>query len=335
MTNKEIRLIDLDARGRARNWRGWMEQTQEMARIYQYIDAHKARQMRQCGRHLGFGVRADGQKKLIVADFCRNRLCPQCARRRSLKIAGNTSRIIDALGDSFRYILLTLTVRNVSGDELSGTIDAMMAAFKRMTARAVWRHSIAGYMRSLECTYSRHLGTYHPHFHLLMAVPASYFDGDGYLTHDDFMRLWQESMRLDYSPSVDVRRVKDDATDAVRETAKYCVKFSLLTDKRIRFETRVDVVATFDKALAGRRLVSYGGIFKKVFRQLKLKDAEAADADLDGDDDDGSFARYELYQWRDGDDYYLLTSGESVSLFASRAVRRGRSPQKERRCVAD
>jgi hypothetical protein len=58
-----------------------------------------------------------------------------------------------------------------------------------------------GFVRSLEVTRG-HDGLCHPHFHILLAVPPSYFSGGSrgsYLSKDKWAVLWLESLHLEKS----------------------------------------------------------------------------------------------------------------------------------------
>jgi hypothetical protein len=57
----------------------------ELSRIYELLSLYRrADRVSQCGSYLDFGVLPDGTKKLVKANFCRDRLCPMCNWRRSL-----------------------------------------------------------------------------------------------------------------------------------------------------------------------------------------------------------------------------------------------------------
>lgn len=72
----------------------------------------------------------------------------------------------------------------------------------------------------------------HPHLHVLLLVPASYF-GKGYIKQTRWREWWMESARLDYAPVVDVRRGyvrktedsgRRESVAAAIEAAKYISK---------------------------------------------------------------------------------------------------------------
>lgn len=46
-------------------------------------------------------------------------------------------------------------------------------------------------------------GTYHPHFHILLAVPTNYFSKN-YIKQSEWTDMWQRAMKLDYTPIVHV-----------------------------------------------------------------------------------------------------------------------------------
>lgn len=262
----------------------------------------KAERVRSCGDFLEFAheISPDGvvseSGKLHHANFCRDRLCPMCAWRRSYKIFGQVSQIMEKIGTKYRYLFVTLTVPNVTGLELPGAIDDLMKSFHRFIGYARLRF-IKGFFRVLEITRnndkkSKSYGTYHPHFHVIVAVNPSYFKSKEYLKRDDWLKLWQKATRDDTITQVDVRTVKakdgealrDETTEsyvkilssAVAEVAKYPMKSSdylSISDLTLRDS----VIDTFAVALQSRRLTAFGGVFKDAFESLKLDDPEDGD----------------------------------------------------------
>lgn len=274
-----------------------------LAESYERLARDKrAERVRSCGDFLEFAheIAADGvvseTGKLHSANFCRDRLCPMCAWRRSYKIFGQVSQIMEKIGTQYRFIFVTLTVPNVTGQELPGAIDDLMTAWKKFF-RYRRLGFIKGFFRVLEITRnnnrkSKSYGTYHPHFHVIVAVNPSYFKSKEYLKRDDWLKLWQKATGDPTITQVDVRTVKakdgealqDETTKslieslsaAVAEVAKYPMKSSdylSIPDLHVR-DTVVD---TFAVALQSRRLTAYGGCFKDAFESLRLDDAEDGD----------------------------------------------------------
>lgn len=84
----------------------------------------------------------------------------------------------------------------------------MTESFNKLTRRKAFKDSVNGYFRSLEVTYNEERNEYNPHFHLILAVNKSYFkDTRIYLTQEDWTNLWKQSLKADYIPIVDVRRI--------------------------------------------------------------------------------------------------------------------------------
>ena len=195
-----------------------------------------------CGDHLIFNQcpNHSEEKHLAQADFCRNRLCPMCNWRKSLKMFSQMSEIVEKMTtdhDGLRFIFLTLTVKNCKGEELSALIDAMNDGFtlltskgKNLAASKAVKKNILGWFKTLEITYNIKADTYHPHFHVVLAVPDSYFTR-GFTTTEKWVKLWRACMKLDYDPIVDVRSVDMAEKGAVCEITKYAVKGEFLSDE--------------------------------------------------------------------------------------------------------
>lgn len=110
-----------------------------------------------------------------------------------------------------RWLFLTLTIRNCEPEQLQLTIDHMMLAWKNFIKRKELRKIVIGWFRGFEVTRNQHDGTFHPHFHVLLGVPPSYFNGKGndYLKTSDIALIWKECLKVDYIPIVDIRIVKN------------------------------------------------------------------------------------------------------------------------------
>lgn len=216
----------------------------------------------------GFPYGKAGDKlKLYQAHFCKVRLCPMCAWRRSLKIAYHNKLIVEEANRQYGcgWIFLTLTVRNVAGEELRPKISDMR---------------YLGYFRALEITKNHEEDTYHPHFHVLLPVKRSYF-GKNYIKQAEWTSLWKRAMKLDYTPIVDIRRVKGRAKidaeqiesdvreammeqKAVLEISKYPVKETDVVRGSKVTDDNLNTVFYLDDALSARRLIGYGGILKEI-----------------------------------------------------------------------
>lgn len=312
-------LKDINKKGKDNNWKERKKDNLNLADSYKRLGDKKYYRVIDCSTFLEFGVTKTSSLKLLQANFCKVRLCPMCAWRRSLKIFGQVSKVMDHVEQNYnyRYIFLTLTVKNCYGEDLKDTLDLMTSAFNKMNQRKAFKKAIKGYFRSLEITYNKEDDTYHPHFHLILAVNKSYFtDKDYYLSQENWTRLWKESLKVNYTPVVDVRRVKSkdkNFSKVIAETAKYTVKSEDFLikkeDGKINEALTDEVVATLDKALHRKRLVSFGFLFKEIHRQLKLDDAENGDLKKTDNEDELRDDLTDIilrYQWNIGIKNYKL-----------------------------
>lgn len=303
--SQEEILSDKRKNGKERPWALHKIGNSYLAVAYDEVDEAKARRLRDCASWLEF-VRTEEGLKLHNANFCRVRLCPVCAWRRSLKTFGQVFKIVSVAQEDYSFIFLTLTIRNCYGDALSETLDMLSKSWNRFIGYSDIKNVIKGYYRATEVTHNLSDDTYHPHFHCLLAVNKSYFSGKTYLKQSVWRELWKKAARLNYNPQVDVRRIKSDKVDGVcAEVAKYAVKPGevIFFDD---WDLTVRTVSILDKALDRRRFIAFGGVFKDIHSQLNLDDVE--NGDLIHDDDSNLLSLSEdkiLYAWHAGYNQYM------------------------------
>lgn len=314
-------LKDVKADGKERPWKEKKLKTLELAEIYKEIGLdNKAFRVRYCSCQLAFKVNNEtGEKKLDSMISCQVRLCPMCNWRRSLKIYGQTSKVMNkALEDKeYRFLFLTLTCENVVDKDLSKTIDKLFHAFKKLSERKVVKQSVKGWFRALEVIHnldrqSKSYDTYHPHFHVILMVNKSYFnDPNYYISQKEWTSLWKSCLKVDYTPIVHITAfktgTKKETAKSVAEAAKYTVKdeeYLIPQDKELSKET----VVTLDSALANRRLIAFGGELRDIHKKLNLDDA--VDGDLVNTDNEDEKLRedikyhIEIYDWNIGYNQY-------------------------------
>lgn len=247
--------------------------------LYYTIDALKRKKlwkrylrMSACTAWLEFTENKDSTKSLTKTNFCRDRLCPMCQWRRSLKNKDRLLRVIDELNKEIpdlRFLFLTLTIRNCTVNNLRKTINLMSRSFSNMTKQKKFKNNIKGYFRSVEITRNKKNNTAHPHFHILLAVNEDYFkkarrrnDKSGYFTQKELTEMWKKSLKIDYSPSVDIRAVKKtEKLNSVFETTKYIIKTEdLVADPGWFLEYMFQI--------SGLRFLSSGGILKDALKNL-------------------------------------------------------------------
>lgn len=191
-------------------------EAQQVEQIYAAVAEFErlAQRIHQCSGLLIFADVPDPETGELVlrlreAHFCRVRHCPVCQWRRSLMWYARFQKALpEILGryPNARWAFLTLTVRNCDIKELRATISSMNAAWTRLTHRAEFRN-VLGWIRTTEVTKGKD-GSAHPHFHCMLMLSPSYFNGSNYVTQARWAELWKECLRADYTPIVDVRIVR-------------------------------------------------------------------------------------------------------------------------------
>lgn len=300
------------------NWRERKSLTLRLADLYELAGlSDYASRARTCATWLQYGVSQDGSKQLSAANFCQLRLCPLCSVRRARRNAYRLSRVLDTVeaSDGVRYVFLTLTIRNCSGEALGDTLQQLTKGWDRLLRQRPVRRAVKGWFRALEIT--RRGKGYHPHIHAILAVEPSYFSRSSglYITQADWVSRWKQVLRVDYRPSVYIRVTRDKGGSTVGraaslEAAKYTVKDSDYIDPHLRDDVAAAILRDYTLALHRRRLTAFGGVLKVAARRLDA-------GDLDGGDlvhlDDGTVRDdvaelIETYNWHFGAGDYILAA---------------------------
>lgn len=223
---------------------------------------HKAENFKNCAT----GLFIDPETSQIVgANFCKQRLCPVCNYRRSTMLWHKVKNIINEINEDM--LLITLTVKNCPGNELKATIDNILESFHRITSRRTWKENFIGFIRGLEITYNAEKDTFHPHIHIIAVTDQEYYKSK-YVDVHTLRQWWTESARLDYHVQVDIRKIKDK-DKGIAEVVKYAVKMADILQQDTD-ERRMSAVQTLAACINKRRLISTGGIIKKIAKQKNI-----------------------------------------------------------------
>ena len=255
--------------------------------IEPFVSVKMSERIKDCGGFLMLLADLELEhKKLHKGNFCKNRFCPMCSWRMELKDCLEISVLMEhlRLEENKEFIFLTLTTPNVTGEELEQAIKEYNKAFKRLMELKEVKAIVKGYIRKLEVTYQGekyitkklwkikkyyyiklglkigdlepNYNTYNPHFHVVIAVNKSYFtDKNYYIPREKWLELWKKSIRDDRITQVDVRKAKMNNYKEVYELSKYSAKDSDYLINR-------KVFSEFYKALKGKQVLVFGGLFK-------------------------------------------------------------------------
>lgn len=231
----------------------------------------------------------DKPLRLTQANFCRDRACPICQWRRSLRWAATMKKQLSTVFEKYpnhRCIFVTLTVKNCDITELRETIQSMNKGFSAFFRKLKKLVPNIGYLKSVEVTRNEKTDKAHPHFHITFFVPPSYFTIN-YIKHYKWQDMWMECMKLDYSPMVNVKAVKikknsgqgsylDAASSAIVETIKYSIKPSDLLKKATE-DGGYEWMYEYLRQVKGLRFAATGGIVKGMIKPEWEKDEENED----------------------------------------------------------
>lgn len=260
------------------------KRSKELSESYERLQLeNKAQRVSMCGDFLEFKKLMEKPEQgrewtLNHANFCRDRLCPMCNWRRSLKIFGQVSKCMDKLQNDFNFVFLTLTVKNCLPDEIKDTIKHIQKAFNYLTLYKDFDKAFKGFFRTLEVTHNIDNDTYHPHFHIILAVNKSYFKKQQYLSQDRLTELWKKALKVDYTPVIHIEKIRvrdgqEDISAAVAEVSKYMTKSN---DYIIKNDIERTDKAVYDLlvGICNVRLCGFGGCFERVRKLLVLDDVE-------------------------------------------------------------
>ena len=251
-----------------------------------FLLSDKAEKILTCGDFLGFSPSSyTGEFKLVSANFCRERLCPTCQKRKSLKMYANVLQVVNYIKTNVRnvrYLHLVLTVPNCDGGVvLNSTISKLFKSFGKFYKYKDIQRAFKGCLRCLEITYNSDTGMFHPHLHCLVAVNSSYFNSRYYLKYDRLQELWTKANNSDVPLQISVGSIKGDIAKGVAEVCKYCVKpleYGELEDTTAQY-----VLRTIGLVLKGQRCIQKYGIIKNAFKSLGINDDEEIEEKCNND----------------------------------------------------
>ncbi len=280
-------------------------------RAADYIEKHvtvkTVNRFETCSSWMLHGTNSEmSAKRLLKSNRCGNRFCPICTWSTARKDAIKLSIILEAIRDieSKEFLFLTLTAPNCTGEELRSEIDRFNKAVNKLFQRRNVKRIADGYARKLEVTtdqeqyvteelykrkttyYDRRnlkvgdpnptYNSFHPHFHILVAVNKSYFTSRDFISRAEWLDMWKECMEDDSITQVDAKKVSTTGkSNAVLEIAKYSAKGNDLFYSETVFDT-------FYTALKKRQLLVYGGMMKdyaKLFKNGDLDKYKKTDED--------------------------------------------------------
>lgn len=261
-------------------------QAQRLSAIYYRAGAEvtqgytrRGQRVAMCGDMLG--VQAG---RVVVQWHCDDRLCPLCAAKNARRVAANARVVLERAQHEamLKPYLLTLTQRNCRENELADRVSDMLKSWDNIThGLRKNRRFLQGYARTIEITVNYHDGSYHPHLHSIMLLSP---DAPREMLRARYWAaLWAKYMDTkryqDVIPVCDIRPIRPNkrkhltsTSAAAAEVAKYTAKSGSILSHAGAYER----ILAIDQAISGRRLRSYGGVWRTIRAQMRLEDAISA-----------------------------------------------------------
>ena len=231
--------------------------------------------VKMCGDVVKYAIAYDDankvkHKKLLYTETCKNRWCPRCMQRKALADALEIYTLANYLytEKNYRFLFVTLTVPNCSGEDLRDTITRLNKGIDRLFKRAPYNTVFKAWITKVETTYNVKRKDYHPHLHVLVAVPKSYLkNADTFVSNDKLRKDWREVYKDDTITQVDIKKASGDTKrkrmKSVLELAKYTAKPShYLRDQK--------VFDTFFDAMKNRQALRFCGEFSELHKMYDL-----------------------------------------------------------------
>lgn len=256
--------------------------------------------------HSGYFVEGN----LENAWLCRCRNCAVCIKARVRKHRARLFQAFELMEKAYpdhKWIFLTLTTKQPALTDVRSHLEAMNKAWDRL--QRCKEFPGVGFVKSFEFTGPKQEGGgnwesgpmhVHPHFHCLVMVPPSYFGGKSYISQERWRQLWQRSLKVDYLPVVNVKKVtanpKKGVTTvkaAVLETVKYSVKPTTLA------EAPPIWLAEITQQLHKTRSLTVGGLVREFVSQAEL---DRIDTEVTGDNEVKQEGEFVTFSW-DGEAY--------------------------------
>lgn len=260
----------------------------------------------------------DLKRCLTYGNFCRcNKFCPTCSWIYDCQTAADLlGRFAHMQRDRkaanlspYRYLFLTLTVKNCPLGQLREQLREMSKGWQRFIQTKKFQQAITGgWFRGVEYLGDEtDPGMAHPHFHVLLVVTSSFFT-KYYIKQAEWVQMWRDAMRIDYDPIVDIRRVKprlrkivdtagqfaervqSGASAAASEVCKYSV-----APTQVETMSDADFQTLYQQTLHGR-VFAMGG---------KLKETEPDPAEI-LDMEVWRYLGVEVWRWGQGQ--YVMTN---------------------------
>lgn len=189
------------------------------------------------------------QGKKFSSTYCKKIWCTNCCRIRTAELTNAYKQPLLNLGQLY---FVTLTIPNVSGNQLEKTISTMQKAFSRIVnsmQKKKYNVKLNG-VRKIETTHNEITNTFHPHFHIIQPDLKC---------AKILQQLWLKQFPQATHKAQDVTSINQDEQSFI-ELFKYATKETNAKGQQYSPEA----LHTIYSAMEGKRLIQKFGTFKKI-----------------------------------------------------------------------
>ncbi len=341
LRDSELDQEKLRKRGQLRDWMA------DLYRAFGPAHASRAARMCKCGKLLTYDCYRIGDceaihRVMVNASYCRERLCPLCMWRHSLWLHAQLCTLMEAylaVHPDHQALLLTLTMKNMSAEKLRYWVDKLLNAFRKLFRYKAVATAISAWWRVLEITRNAETGELHPHLHVILLVPPSYFKKAAglYITQAKWVSLFRKALGVDYNPICDIRPLRgvgggapldEEGKKSLYEGCKYVCEPGMFMDGDLaNFPLR-----EIHEAVTGRRLIGMSVSLRDLSDELSLDDEMPEDFEPATALPEGAvLIGRETYQWQRGHTHaesrYVLVSFREWNPEPKEAVMTSKLPE--------
>lgn len=269
--------------------------------------------MKDCGTFIKYKVCPDcGTFYVEKTNLCRDRFCPVCNWRLSLKRYVKMHEVFDIIDQRYPgavYTMVTLTLKNCDKEYIDLALNRINEAWHRIYCSKKFRELVAGYAKSIEITYNKQTHQFHPHLHIIVMWNGR--EHNNYIIsrwvnlinkYGDELAVHEAQEGHEIYMTEDGSTFGESKLGAILEVFKYAIKNNDLEDMPLsEFKALLFSVNS-------RRFVSFGGIIKAVAAEVNAADLE----EISGEDKEITVCKKcgnvdldtMLYQWSFGSGKY-------------------------------
>jgi len=194
----------------------------------------------------------------LKTQYCNQRFCLVCNRIRTAKLMNGYSSAIEQMRNPY---FVTLTFRNVKGEDLKEAIKGMQKTFRRIINVMRYKDRPLIGLRKLEVTYNEKRNDFHPHFHCII-------DGcfETFTLVSQWLKRYGERATMD---GQDIRYANEFTS---KELFKY---FTKIVGKGEKYNPKA--MDTVFRAMKGKRVFQPFGGIKKQSEDVNVKDQTNCD----------------------------------------------------------